>query len=154
MIKRTAEKVLGIISVVLNLLSIGMIVLMIFGSNLLVNDPLFESEIERSMYGTGLTDAEIQEGVTFTQDFIMIISNLGWIFVVFGVISIILAIVGAVKVNGNPKLAGILFIIGAVTSGVVSLPGILLIIAGILCFARKPKIAAPIQQTDENGYIV
>lgn len=154
MIKRTAEKVLSIISVVLNLLSIGLIVLMIFGSNLLVNDPLFESQIEQSMYGSGLTDAEIQEGMTFMQDFIMIIINLGWIFVVFGVISIILAIVGAVKVNGNPKLAGILFIIAAATSGVVSLSGILLIIAAILCFARKPKIEAPIQQTDENGYTV
>ena len=154
MIKRTAEKVLSIISVILNVLSVGFIVLMIFGSKMFVSDPLFENEFEQSMYGSGLTDAEIQEGMTYTQDFVMLISNLGWVFVAFGVISIILAIIGAVKVNNNAKLAGILFIIAAITSGVISLPGILLIIAAILCFVRKPKIEAPVQQTDENGYIV
>lgn len=153
-IKRTAEKVLSIISVVLNLLSVGLIVLMIFGSKMIITDPIFESEIEQSMYGSGYSDAEIQQGVDFTQNFISIISNLGWVFVVFGVISIVLAIIGAVKVNGNPKLAGTLFIIAAFTSGLISLAGILLIIAGILCFARKPKLDAPIQETDENGYLV
>lgn len=152
MIKRTAEKVLSIISVVLNFVSIGIIILMILGSKMILNDPLFG--VEQSFYDSGLTDAEIQEGLELTQNLVTIVSNLGWIFVVFGVISIILAIIGAVKVNGNPKLAGILFIIAAITSGLISLAGILLIIAAILCFAKKNKIEAPLQQTDENGYIV
>ncbi len=137
MIKRTAEKVLSIISVVLNFVSIGIIILMILGSKMILNDPLFG--VEQSFYDSGLTDAEIQEGMELTQNLVTIVSNLGWIFVVFGVISIILAIIGAVKVNGNPKLAGILFIIAAITSGLISLAGILLIIAAILCFAKKTK---------------
>ncbi|SOC05201.1 uncharacterized protein DUF4064 [Ureibacillus xyleni] len=152
--KRTGEKALSIISVVLNAISVGILILMLIGSKMIVNDPLLNTEIENSLAGSGFTEQEIVESVDFMGDFLIFISTIGWLFVVLGVISIVLAIVGAVKVNANPKVAGILFIIACVLSGIISLPGILLIIAGIMCFVRKPKIMTPIEARDENGYII
>lgn len=152
--KRTGEKVLSIIADVLNVLSVGFLILMLISSNKLLEDPLFKSEIESSMYDSSLTDTEIQQGFVFLDDFFLFMTSIGWIFVVLGIVSIILGIVGAIKVNENPKLAGILFIIAGVLSGIISIPGILLIIAAIMCFVRKPKIETPIQRTDENGYVI
>ena len=152
--KRTGEKALSIISVVLNVLSVGLLILMLIGSKMVVNDPQINMEIENSLAESGFTQQEIVESIDIMGDFITFFSTIGWVFVVLGMISIILAIVGALKVNGNPKLTGILFIIGGVLSGIISLPGILLLIAAIMCFVRKPKTAAPTEIRDENGYII
>ncbi|TSI08615.1 DUF4064 domain-containing protein [Lysinibacillus sp. BW-2-10] len=154
--KRTGEKALSIISVVLNVLGVGILILTLLGSKMLMNDPMFQTELENFFYGSGLTDADITLGVDYMNNLLQFISSIGWIFVLLGVVAIILAIVGAVKVNSNAKLAGILFIIACVLSGIISLSGILLLIAAIMCFARKPKTpnTETIVQRDENGYII
>lgn len=157
--KRTGEKVLSIVASVLNVLSVGFLILILFGSKALIdtglNDPLLQSEIENEMYASGLTEAEMDEALLLMGDFGSIIGGIGWLFVVLGLIAIVLGIIGAVKVNSNAKLAGILFIIAAVLSGIISLPGILLIIAAIMCFVRKPKSEeVSLQKTDENGYTI
>lgn len=152
--KRTGEKALSIISVVLNIISVGILILMLVGSKMVVNDPQVNIEIENSLAQSGLTEQEIADSVNFMGEFIDFISTIGWVFVVLGLISIVLAIVGAIKVNANPKLAGILFIIGCVLSGIISLSGILLLIAAIMCFVRKTKNSTPIEVRDENGYII
>ena len=157
--KRTGEKVLSIIATILNVFGCGLLILMLFGSNMLLdagmNDPIFQNELETEMYASGLTEAEIDDALLFMDGFLSVIGGIGWVFVVISVIAIVLGIVGAVKVNKNAKLAGILFIIAAVLSGIISLPGILLIIAAIMCFVRKPKSEEiSLQKTDENGYII
>jgi len=157
--KRTGEKVLSIIATILNVFGCGLLILMLFGSNMLLdagmNDPIFQNELETEMYASGLTEAEIDDALLFMDGFLSVIGGIGWVFVVLSVIAIVLGIVGAVKVNKNAKLAGILFIIAAVLSGIISLPGILLIIAAIMCFVRKPKSEEiSLQKTDENGYII
>lgn len=152
--KRTAERVLGIISVILNVLSIGFLILMLITSKMLADDPMFQNEMENSMYSSGLTSAEMEQGLSFMEDFFGFISGIGWLFVILGLIGIILTIIGAVKVNTNAKFAGILFLISGVISGIITIPGILLIIAGVLCLVRKPKAQTLIQETDENGYVI
>jgi hypothetical protein len=68
------------------------------------------------------------------------VSGLGWAAVVFS----ILGIVAAAVVKNKPKPAGIIFLISGI-GGIISvsaayiLPGILLIIAGILSLVRKGK---------------
>ncbi|MFC7684810.1 DUF4064 domain-containing protein [Ureibacillus sp. GCM10028918] len=157
--KRTGEKVLSIIATILNVLSVGFLILILFSSKMLIdtgmNDPIFQSEIESQMAASGLTEAEMDEALLLMGDFVSFINGIGWLFVVLGVIAIVLGIIGAVKVNKNAKVAGILFIIAAVLSGIISLPGILLIIAAIMCFVRKPQSQElALQKTDENGYII
>ena len=156
--KRTGEKVLSIIANVLNVITIGLLILLLFGSKMFMdmtmNDPVLKSEFESQMSSSGLTQAEMDDLVLYMDDFISIISGVGWVFVVLGVIALVLGIIGTIKVNKNAKLAGILFIISAVLSGIISFQGILLIIAAIMCFIRKPKTDIPLQKTDENGYVI
>lgn len=157
--KRTGEKVLSIIATVLNVLSVGFLILMLIGGQMLLdtgmNDPLFQSEVESQMYASGLTEAEMDEALLLMEDFLSFIGGIGWLLVVLGVIAIVLGIIGAVKVGKNAKLAGILFIIAAILSGIISIPSILLFIAAIMCFVRKPQSEEiSLQKTDENGYII
>ncbi|RHW38418.1 DUF4064 domain-containing protein [Lysinibacillus yapensis] len=153
--KRTGEKVLSIIATILNVLSIGFLILLIIGGNMMAEDPLVQAELENQFSASGVPQAEMQEMLIFYDDFLVFLNGIGWLFVVLGIIAIVLTIVGIVKVNKNAKLAGILFIISALLSGIISLPGILLIIAAIMCFVRKPKYQEmPVQKTDENGYII
>lgn len=137
--KRTAERVLSIISVIVNFLSLIFLMIYIFASQMILNDPLFEQEIENALNTPGMTQEEIEASMALTNTIMPFISSIGWFFVVVTIIAIILGIVGAVKVNKNSKSAGIMFIIAGVLSGILTLPGILLFIAAILCFVRKPK---------------
>ena len=156
--KRTGEKVLSIIANVLNVLSIGLLIALLFGSKMFMdmtmNDPVLKSEFESQMYSSGLTQAEMDDLLLYMDDFISFISGVGWVFVILGIIALVLGIIGTIKVNKNAKLAGILFSIAAVLSGIISLQGILLIIAAIMCFVRKPKSDITLQKTDDNGYII
>jgi len=156
--KRTGEKVLSIIATALNVLSVVLLILMLFGSKMMMDtgmsDPVIQGEIENEMAASGLSAAEVDEALVMMEDILFFISGIGWVFVILAVIAIVLGVIGAVKVNKNAKLAGILFIIAAVLSGIISLPGILLIIAAIMCFVRKTKTDVTLQKTDENGYII
>ncbi|HWK22374.1 MAG TPA: DUF4064 domain-containing protein [Ureibacillus sp.] len=154
--KRTGEKVLSIIATILNGLTVVFLILLLVGSKMFMDaqmdDPLLQSEFENELYMSGLTQAEIDEVLLYTDDIFSVISGIGWIFVVISVIALILGIIGAVKVNKKAKTAGILFIIAAIFSGIISIQGILLIIAAIMCFVRKPQSEVSLQKKDEDGY--
>ncbi|PYF03951.1 DUF4064 domain-containing protein [Ureibacillus chungkukjangi] len=156
--KRTGEKVLSIIAHVLNVLAVGLLIVMLFGSRMFMDmtmsDPVLQSEFESQMSASGLTQAEMDDLLLYMDDFIGFISGVGWVFVVLGLIALVLGIIGTFRVDKNAKLAGILFSISAVLSGIISLQGILLIIAAIMCFVRKPKSDISLQKTDENGYVI
>ncbi|WP_077305312.1 DUF4064 domain-containing protein [Terribacillus halophilus] len=130
MIKRTAEKVLGIIGVVLNALGAILtgILIGVAGDDIsqeLYNDPTITTE-----------DADIMSSF---------FGGLGWYFVVVSTISAILGIVGIVLLRRNSRstAAGVVFIVTAVLSAILTLFGsfvtsILYLVAGILAIVRKP----------------
>lgn len=140
---RTGEIVLGVISAIMTLLSVILVaVLVVSGSNLLNNEE-FKAEIEGSIVNDPtFTDTEIQfisDNLDLVAD---AISLFGWVFIITLVISLILNVIGIVSIskNKNPKLAGIMFILAGVFAGIISLTSILLYIAAIMCFVRKPPV--------------
>ena len=73
------------------------------------------------------------------------IINLGWFAVLFS----ILAIIGSVVVKSKPKLGGSFMLIAAIggficTSAFYILPGILLLIAGLMGLLKKNKKLTPV----------
>lgn len=146
--KRTAERVLSIISVVINFLSLLFLVIFIFTSQTVLNDPLFEQEVINSFNTPGMTQEDIEASMELTSTVMLFFANIGWLFVIIIIGAIVLGSIGALKVNKNSKSAGIMFVIGGVLSGILTLPGILLLVAGLLCFVRKPKELP--QQATEN----
>lgn len=134
---RTAERVLGIISLVFTVIGVAAT---IFGAvlfNLMSSSPDLRSEIEMDLYSDpSITQADMDMIFSFFDA----IGGFMWLGVVFLVISLILTIIGLIKIwnNKNSKLAGIMFILAGLTGGILSLTSILLYIAGILCLVKKP----------------
>ncbi|WP_415410726.1 DUF4064 domain-containing protein [Staphylococcus agnetis] len=126
MIKRTAEKVLTWIGVGIQTIAI------LFCGFLALVIGLNSNEIETALLEDG----------TYTVDeaqFVVMIYNFFINFaVIFGILALILAIVGGVFINKKTKLAGILLIIAGVLSFFFSLSGILWLVAGIMLLVRKP----------------
>lgn len=141
---RTAEIVLSVLSVILNLITIFILVIVVFFGSVLIFDPTYEEELyyEYSM-DPSFTLEEAESEVQSTILGLKIISGFGWFFIISCIIAIVLAIVGAIKINKNPKVAGILFTIGFIFSGFLTIPGILLLIAAILAFVREVEISKP-----------
>ncbi|WP_191992021.1 DUF4064 domain-containing protein [Bacillus aerolatus] len=136
--KRTAELILTVIGIIINLLLIAGGVLII---NLL-KDPTLRQELEMELMndpqiaGTGLDMTAIMNTI----------NGVGWGFVAIVTLSTVLSLAAAFSVRGNrrPKLAGGLLIASALIVGIGTiligwLPALLFLIAGILCFARKVK---------------
>ena len=137
--KRSAEKALSIIGAVFTVLSIvtGFVSLWVY--RLAEADPAIRTEIEALLMGDETISSRDRDLILSLLDmfgaFILLIT-IGLI------ISLILTIVGIVSIwnDKNPKLAGVMFIIGGLLAGLLSLTSILLYIAGILCFTRKPPL--------------
>lgn len=135
--KRTAEITLTIIGVVINALVGGSVLLI---ASIFKNEA-FQEQVKNEL---AKTDPSLN-----TADPSMVLDAIGngsWWVIIASLIGLVLGIIAAVylKGNKNPKLAGILLIIAAVVSvllsvGVDWLSGILFLIAGILSLARKPK---------------
>ncbi|WP_432353212.1 DUF4064 domain-containing protein [Sporosarcina sp. A2] len=144
---RTAERVLGIISLVFTVLGVistigGAVILKMMGS-----DPSIRSEIE----GEILSNPSTAPGdMDMFFQFFDAVGGFLWLGVAFLVLSLILTIVALVNIwnNKNPKLAGIMFILAGLTGGILSLTSILLYIAGILCLTKKPTMI----YTDEHNH--
>ncbi|GIN74385.1 membrane protein [Bacillus sp. J14TS2] len=141
--KRTGEVTLGIIGVVLSALTslIGMF-FVFMGSDAVKNEMA--------------NDPTIANDPTLTLEdmnsFLSIFSGAGWAIIIASIIGLVLGIIAVFNIVGDkkPKVAGWVFIIGAVLTGIVSigiafLPALLLLIAGIMCFVRKPPLEDPIQ---------
>lgn len=141
---RTAEKTLSIISIVLNLFSIVGAVLAIIVGKMLINDPYFEDELYNEfIIDPTFTASDAEFTTQFIIGFLNVIAIIGWLVVIAIVVAIILSIIGIVKVNKNAKTAGIMFLISFILSGLFSIQGILLLVASIMCFVRKPKETPP-----------
>ncbi len=148
--KRTAEKSLSIIGAVLSLLGIIMGFMGMGLINYLKSEPMFREEFEAEMLVTNPTlSPEDLEIFNTLFDFF---GGTMWFIIIGLIISLILTIIGIVNIwnDKNPKLAGTMFIIAGLLAGFISLPSILLYIAGILCFTRKPLFTDKTQFEDEK----
>ncbi len=135
--KRTAEFVLGIIGVVTSGLFSLLGVLFSAGANM----PEFQEAVEQELQNDPTLSGEDNLGLMVDT-----FNSLGTYIITISIISAIIGIVGVILIRGNkkPVIAGILFILASLLIGIGSIglgfiPGILFLIAGILCFARKPK---------------
>lgn len=147
--KRTAEKTLSIISVVL--MVIGLLMSFGFKSFLtyMNTDPLVQEEIELAL----LSDPTFTPAdVDMILSIFTFMSGIMWVVIIGLLLALVLTIVGIVSIwnSANPKLAGIMFIIAGLLAGFLSLPSILLYIAGILCFTRKPQKHDDVQFGEEQ----
>ncbi|WP_085521528.1 DUF4064 domain-containing protein [Tuberibacillus sp. Marseille-P3662] len=135
--KRTGEIALGVIGTILSvlLLILGLAFFWLKGQQDMIND--FANQInQQSQMQSSISADQMTAGIANYGLFATIAA-------VIGMISGILAII-FIKGNKKPKLAGTLFIIGAVLSTLISMflgipIGILFLIAGIMCLVRKPK---------------
>ena len=138
--KRTAEKVLSIISLVFTLLGIiGGFAFAAFMKAAL-SDGTIRSEMEAEFL---ITDPTLgAEDVDLFFGMIETFADFSWFFVIVFIISLIANIIGIVFIwnNKNPKLAGTMFILAGLFVLVLSPSSILLYIAGILCFTRKAPL--------------
>lgn len=146
--KRTGEIVLTVIGIIVNILMIAGVFIL----NVLFSDEQTRLDFEREM----MNDPTVAESGMDPAMISAFFSGLGTYFIVVVVISTILSIIAMVVVRGNrkPKLAGGLLIGSSVLVGLGTffagwLPALLFLIAGIMCFARKPKVEEPVTHEDE-----
>lgn len=138
---RTGEIALGIIGAVFTVISIILMALFVSGGSAAFQDETVLQEIESELAADPTLAGEdldvIMQGVS---GFIEVFGIFGWTLVILLVISLVFNILAIVNIskNKNPKLAGIFFIIAGVFAYFLSLTSILLYIAAIMSFVRKP----------------
>lgn len=130
MIKRKGEKIMGIISIVLNAIGVG------FGALILSVGPSFYDEINEVLK---------EEGETLPIETLQAsVHAFGTQFMVVSAIAAVLSIVGVIflKTDRRAVLSGILFLVSAVTLligtvGLAFAPMVLLFIIGLMSLIRK-----------------
>lgn len=138
-VKRTAEKTLAIIGLILSILGILMGGALAALFHFMMSDPAVQIEFEQEL----LADPAITpEAIEVMNTVMNLFGGTMWFVIIALIIGTVLTIIGLVNIwnNKNPKLAGVLFLIAGVLSGLISLPSILLYIAGILCLVKKPSV--------------
>ncbi|MCC9089915.1 DUF4064 domain-containing protein [Bacillus pumilus] len=132
MIKRKGEKIMGIISIVLNVIGVGI------GALILSVDPAVYEELNEVLKeeGSALPVETLEASV----------HALGVQFMVVSAIAAVLTLVGVIvlKTDRRAVLSGILFLVSAVTLligtvGLAFVPMILLLIVGLMSLIKKPK---------------
>ncbi|MFC4410515.1 DUF4064 domain-containing protein [Chungangia koreensis] len=144
--KRTGEVVLGVIGSIFNVIGIiGLLFLMVGASGFMNSSDyeLFMDQMQMEMQNDpNLTAEDAQIVADMMPAMFDAIGVFGWVFLVALIISLILAVIGIVKIskNSSPKAAGALFIVAGIFAGILSLTSILFYIAAIMCFVRKPPV--------------
>lgn len=139
---RTGEVALGIIGTILNVILLIIVTLAVFSASAM-NTTEVQNMIETEIMADPTLTAEEME---LTKDIIAggmdVVGVVGWVFVAFLLLSVILSIIAVVKVSKNksPKTAGVLFIFAGLLSGILLLAPILFYIAAIMCFVRKTPV--------------
>ncbi|UYO35625.1 DUF4064 domain-containing protein [Bacillus zhangzhouensis] len=132
MIKRKGEKIMGIISIVLNAIGVG------FGALILSVDSSFYDEINEVLKEEGetLPIETLQATVHAFGTQIMVVSAIAAVLSIVGVICL--------KADRRAVLSGILFLVSAVTLligtvGLAFAPMVLLFVIGLMSLIRNPK---------------
>ena len=148
--KRTAEKVLSIISVIFTALSIVLGFMGLGFLKLFTSDPTIRTDFEKEMldFDSTLTPSDVESVFVYLD----LVEDFGWFLIVALIVSLITTIIGIVFIwnNKNSKLAGIMFIISGLFAFILSPTSILLYIAGILCFTRKAALVDESSFVEEN----
>ncbi|MFK4998056.1 DUF4064 domain-containing protein [Bacillus sp. N9] len=138
--KRTGEMTLGIIGIVCSFF------MAIFGFALKWASN--SEEVKSLILEAAENDPALNPGDTDLA--FSWLAGAGTSMLIAAIIGIIIGIIAAIFIKGNkkPKVAGILFIVGAVLIAIISfltgfLPALLYLIAGIMCLVRKPKTVEP-----------
>jgi Protein of unknown function (DUF4064) len=150
MVNRTAEKVLSIISAVFTTIGIIMSFAIMAFYNFMKSDPTIREDFEAEM----LSDPALNpQDLELFYSIFNFLGGLIWLIIIGLIISLILTIIGIMNIwkNKNPKLAGTMFIIAGLLAGFISLTSILLYIAGILCFTKKPPLTKEPQLVDDQS---
>ncbi|WP_339184462.1 DUF4064 domain-containing protein [Oceanobacillus sp. FSL W7-1293] len=129
--KRTVEIVLGVIGMVGYGLVAALGGFMLFLQN---NEDLLQEVVEQNPE-MGLNDLNtVMEGMGAG----------GWALLITSILAIILSLVSIFLIKGNkrPKVAGSIFIVISILGSIVTvgfgiIPGIFLLISGIMCLVRK-----------------
>ncbi|MCR2820826.1 DUF4064 domain-containing protein [Lederbergia panacisoli] len=146
--KRTGEITLGIIGIILSALTALMGMLFMFAGKSEDMIPILEESLNDPTINSEGIDLNI---------ILNMMSTAGSALIIAAILGVVLGLIGVIAIKGNkkPKLAGLMFIIGAVLIGVITigfgfLPALLFLIAGIMCFARKPSLPPPSDEQLEN----
>lgn len=148
--KRTPERILSIISLIFTTLALIPGFLFVAFGNML-SESEFREEIESDILANqDLTSEDVDAIISLFES----ISTFGWFIVIVLLISLIATIVGMVSIwnSKNPKLAGVMFIIAGLFVFVISPTSIMLYVAAILCFTRKPPYAPEEDTFVESNY--
>lgn len=145
--KRTGEIVLGIIGMILSLF-------LVIGGIFFVSAQNSE-EVRSAVEGEIIADPAMEISQQDMNMVFQVFASFGWALVIAALIGVIFGLVAILNIKGNkrPKLAGWMFIVGAVLTGLISvglgfIPALLYLIAGIMCFVRKP----PVMQEDPTVF--
>ncbi|AQQ54965.1 hypothetical protein B0X71_02510 [Planococcus lenghuensis] len=136
---RTGEKVLGIIGIVLNVIAIILVVMAVVE----VGSGTFEADLEEFILtDPTLAPEDAEATLVALSGLTEAIEVFGWVIGISLVVSTILAIIAVINLNDNkkPVLAGVLFVIAGILSGIISLTALIFYIAAIMCFVRKPPL--------------
>lgn len=142
--KRTWERVLGIIGVCLDGLAvIGGLLLWVLA---------YVIRFSTESYSIPTLD--------FFAELIFLLSFIVLFFVVISLICFILGLIGVIKLKNNPRLSGYLFLIAAGISGFINIyliissslffpiQTVVYLIAGILCLRDKPQLESGIKEEE------
>lgn len=137
---RTAERVLGIISAIFTLFALVISAAFVSVMKFIFGNGEFRQEIENELMNDpemDLSPEEFEMVMQMTEGFS---GTVTWFLTIVLAISLITTIVGLVAIwnNKNPKLAGIMFIVAGIFAFVLSPTSIMLYIAAILAFTKKP----------------
>lgn len=135
--KRTAERVLGIIGSIM--MGIGFILFTL--TTFVISSPEGQAQLEEMLQDPEINPTGADMGVDELVNFF--VSN-GWMIVMALLVSVILGILATVFVKKMPIVSGIMWVLAAIISLIaiwylIFIPAILFFIAGILAFVRKPK---------------
>lgn len=142
-IKRTGEKVLGIVGTVFNILGIILSIIMITSLAGFENSDMHR-QMEQDLRNDPMMTSpeEAQMAVEAFNAFVQGFDVVGWVLIILLAISTVFAILAMTKLKsiGSANTAGIFFIIAGIFAGILSLTSILFYIAAIMCFVRKPPM--------------
>lgn len=152
-VSRGAEKALGIIGIVFNLIVIVSTILLISNSGSFQNSPQFQQFEEEIRNNPSFSNP--QDAQAAIDAFVASFGAVGWTLVALLAISTLFAILALLNLrkDKNAKLAGAFFIIAGLFAGVLSLTSILFYIAAIMCFVRRAKHRRDddLRYRDNNG---
>lgn len=142
MVNRVAERVLAIISAVFTTFALVGSVVFLGLINVGLSDAEMRADIEAEIYNDPTFTVEEADMIVMVID---VMAGFMWVVIIALIISLVLNIIGMFLIwnSSNAKVAGILFILSGLINFILSISSILLYIAAVLSFTKKPSENVP-----------